>query len=99
MLESGGGPVETHLPPPDPRTGAGAGQEIAIGARDRRYAVFMLLVVSTIAFIDRSILNTVGQAIKTDLHLSDTQLGLLGGALIVFAVVVSEWRPRRGKPQ
>ena len=26
-------------------------------------------------------------------------LGLLGGALIVFAVVVSEWRPRRGKQQ
>lgn len=85
MLESGGGPVETHLPLPDSRTGAGAGQGGAIGARDRRYAVFMLLVVSTIAFIDRSILNTVGQAIKTDLHLSDTQLGLLGGA--AFAIL------------
>lgn len=56
-----------------------------ISVRDQRYAVFMLLVVSTVAFIDRSILNTVGQAIKADLHLSDTQLGLLGGA--AFAIL------------
>ena len=56
-----------------------------LSTRDRRYTVFMLLVVSTVAFIDRSILNTVGQAIKTDLHLSDTQLGLLGGA--AFAIL------------
>lgn len=49
-------------------------------ARERRRALGLLLAVSTVAFIDRTILNTTGQAIKTDLKLSDFQLGLLGGA-------------------
>jgi len=48
--------------------------------RERGKALALLLAVSTIAFIDRTILNTTGQAIKADLGLSDTQLGLLGGA-------------------
>ncbi|MBN8848892.1 MAG: MFS transporter, partial [Sphingomonas sp.] len=48
--------------------------------RERRWALALLLAVSTIAFIDRTILNTTGQAIKADLKLSDMQLGLLGGA-------------------
>jgi MFS family permease len=52
---------------------------------DRRWALFMLVAISTVAFIDRSILNTVGQAIKDDLHVSDLQLGLLGGA--AFAIL------------
>ncbi|WEK44062.1 MAG: MFS transporter [Candidatus Sphingomonas colombiensis] len=47
--------------------------------RERRWALGLLLAVSTVAFIDRTILNTTGQAIKTDLKLSDLQLGLLGG--------------------
>lgn len=50
----------------------------------RRYALGVLLAVATVAFIDRTILNTVGQAIKVDLGLSDLQLGLLGGA--AFAI-------------
>lgn len=49
-------------------------------ARDRRWALVLLLAISTAAFVDRSILNTVGQAIKDDLGVSDLQLGLLGGA-------------------
>lgn len=48
--------------------------------RERRYALFLLLAVATVAFIDRTILNTTGQAIKADLGLTDVQLGLLGGA-------------------
>lgn len=47
--------------------------------KDRRWALLLLLAISTCAFIDRAILNTVGQAIKDDLHISDLQLGLLGG--------------------
>ena len=53
-------------------------------AGGRRYALGMLLAVATVAFIDRTILNTVGEAIKVDLGLSDAQLGLLGGA--AFAI-------------
>lgn len=52
---------------------------------DRRWALVVLLAISTVAFIDRSILNTVGQAIKDDLRVSDLQLGLLGGA--AFAIL------------
>ncbi|HVI33882.1 MFS transporter [Phenylobacterium sp.] len=47
---------------------------------DRRWALALMLAISTLAFVDRTILNTVGQAIKDDLGISDLQLGLLGGA-------------------
>lgn len=45
----------------------------------RRWVLFLLVVISISAFVDRAILNTVGQAIKDDLHINDFQLGLLGG--------------------
>jgi MFS family permease len=54
-------------------------------AADRRWALILLVAISTVAFIDRSILNTVGQAIKDDLRISDLQLGLLGG--LAFALL------------
>jgi MFS family permease len=49
--------------------------------------LLLLLGISTCAFIDRTILNTVGQSIKDDLHLTDLQLGLLGG--VAFSVLYS----------
>lgn len=54
--------------------------ETAAAARWRHWPLVLLLAISTCAFIDRAILNTVGQAVKDDLALSDLQLGLLGGA-------------------
>lgn len=43
-------------------------------------AVLALLVIAyTFNFIDRTIISTIGQAIKVDLKLTDTQLGWLGG--------------------
>jgi MFS family permease len=53
----------------------------------RSYALAVLVVIYTSNFIDRSIVNIVGQAIKKDLALTDTQLGLLSG--IAFAVLYS----------
>ncbi|MBL8552791.1 MAG: MFS transporter [Phenylobacterium sp.] len=45
-----------------------------------RNAVLWLLVLAyTFNFIDRTIISTIGQAIKVDLKLSDQQLGWLGG--------------------
>ncbi|MDB5483707.1 MAG: transporter [Caulobacteraceae bacterium] len=44
-----------------------------------------LLLAYTFNFIDRTIIATIGQAIKIDLKLTDTQLGLLGG--LSFAVL------------
>jgi len=45
----------------------------------------LLLATYTFNFIDRTIIATIGQAIKVDLKLSDTQLGLLGG--LYFALL------------
>lgn len=45
-----------------------------------RNAVLWLLVTAyTFNFIDRTIISTIGQAIKVDLKLTDQQLGWLGG--------------------
>ena len=55
-------------------------------SRGYKSAVLSLLVLAyTFNFIDRTIISTIGQAIKLDLKLSDTQLGLLGG--LSFAVL------------
>jgi predicted MFS family arabinose efflux permease len=43
------------------------------------WALALLVVVYTCNFIDRSILSILQQPIKEELHLSDAQLGLLGG--------------------
>ncbi len=47
----------------------------------------MLLLVYTFNFLDRQILGILVQPIKAELHLSDTQLGLLGGT--AFAILYS----------
>lgn len=44
----------------------------------------LLMLAYTFNFIDRTIIYTIGQAIKEDLKLTDTELGLLGG--LAFAV-------------
>ena len=50
----------------------------------KRYVMSLLLVVYTFNFIDRQILSLLMESIKSDLLLSDTQLGFLSG--IAFAV-------------
>ena len=52
--------------------------------RQRRYTLFMLVLVFTSSHVDRQIMGILGQPIKESLIISDTQLGLLTG--IVFAV-------------
>ena len=44
-----------------------------------RYALGMLLLVYAFNFIDRIILGILVPPIKAELHLTDTELGLLGG--------------------
>lgn len=48
-----------------------------------RYALTLLVAIYTVNFLDRQIINTIGESIKTDLKLTDTQIGALGG--IFFA--------------
>ncbi len=50
----------------------------------RRYTLFMLVLVFTSSHVDRQIMGILGQPIKESLLISDTQLGLLTG--IMFAV-------------
>lgn len=52
-----------------------------------RLVLAMLMLVYTFNFIDRQILGVLVQPIKADLHLSDAQLGALGGT--AFALLYS----------
>jgi predicted MFS family arabinose efflux permease len=51
----------------------------------RNVVVGFLLAAYTINFVDRTVVGIIGQAIKVDLKLTDTQLGLLGG--MAFAIL------------
>ena len=50
----------------------------------RNYVLFLMVVVYVVNFIDRQIFSILIEPIRADIHLSDTQLGLLGG--IAFAL-------------
>ncbi|NVJ97429.1 MAG: MFS transporter [Alphaproteobacteria bacterium] len=55
----------------------------------RYYALFILTIVYAFNFIDRQILVILQEAIKKDLGLSDTQLGLLSGfSFAIFYTVL-----------
>jgi len=65
----------------------GARHKDAVGYR--RYLLCVLVVVGVFAWLDRSVLSVLLQSIKTELVLSDTQLGLLGGlAFGLFYAIV-----------
>lgn len=60
-----------------------AGFEASAGYR--RWLLFLLALIYTSNFVDRTILSTRAQPIKKDLHLSDAQLGVLVG--LTFALL------------
>ena len=43
------------------------------------YVVFVMCLCSIVAFVDRQIINLLVEDIKTDLQVTDTQIGLLQG--------------------
>ena len=51
----------------------------------RSVVVGFLVAAYTLNFVDRTIVGIIGQAIKVDLKITDTQLGLLGG--MAFAIL------------
>ena len=55
-----------------------------ISDQQRRYTLFVLVLVFTSSHVDRQIMGILGQPIKESLLISDTQLGLLTG--IMFAL-------------
>jgi MFS family permease len=56
----------------------------AEGSRYRYFVVAMLGLVYTMSFLDRQILSILAEPIKIEMQLSDTQIGLLSGAM--FAI-------------
>ncbi len=63
----------------EPAAQAHASDTSVFSPAARQYALSVLVVVYTFNFIDRQILSILLEPIKHDLHLSDTQLGLLTG--------------------
>jgi len=54
-----------------------------------RYAMWLLLGIYIINFLDRQVINILAEPIKQDLGLSDTQLGMMSGlAFAVFYTVL-----------
>lgn len=49
-----------------------------------RRVLILLAIVATLNFIDRQIINILAEKIKTDLQLSDTELGLITGLAFAF---------------
>src|SRR5580693_7263911 len=60
------------------------GVEPAASLAYRSYVLVVLVIVYTFNFIDRQIVGILAIPIKTELHLSDSQLGLMGG--LAFAL-------------
>jgi predicted MFS family arabinose efflux permease len=69
------------------------------GRRYKNYLVGMLLIIFAFNYVDRLALGLLLQDIKTDLHLSDTQLGLLSGIAFalfysVMGIPIARWADR-----
>ncbi|MGA0607312.1 spinster family MFS transporter [Phenylobacterium sp. VNQ135] len=69
--------TKVHAPPGPP--GAAASGHPAYSSGYKTAVLWLLVVAYTFNFIDRTIISTIGQAIKEDLKLTDEQLGWLGG--------------------
>ena len=60
-----------------------------VSPRYRGYALTLLLVIYTLNFLDRQVVNILAEPIKNDLHLKDWQLGMMTGlAFAIFYTVL-----------
>jgi MFS family permease len=64
--------------------GDSSGASPAASLAYRSYVLVVLVIVYTFNFIDRQIVGILAVPIKSELHLSDSQLGLMGG--LAFAL-------------
>lgn len=69
---------------PGAATGPGAPAASPLSPSYVRYALWMLLIIYTLNFVDRQIVAILAEPIKRDLGLTDSQLGLLGGLAFAF---------------
>jgi MFS family permease len=66
-------------------TAVGATPGEAVSKSFRRYALALLVAIYTVNFLDRQVVTTLIEPIKADLHLTDTQVGAMGG--LYFAIL------------
>lgn len=76
--------------------------EAGIGRAARNYTLFLLVMVYTSSFIDRTIVNTLVQPIKLEFGASDSAMGLLGGLAFAFlyatlGIPVARWADRSNR--
>lgn len=69
---------------------------------NRNWVLFILALTYLFNYVDRSILNIAGEAVRIDLKLTDTQLGLVGGlaySLIngMAAIPIAWWADRTNR--
>jgi MFS family permease len=64
-----------------------SGTHPLLSGRYKTWLVVVLLIVSILSFADRAVLSVLAQAIKEDLKLTDTDLGMLQG--LGFAILYS----------
>src|SRR5215471_6172073 len=68
----------------------------------RHYVLVMLTLVYVFNFIDRQLLVILQESIKKELHLSDTQLGLLSGFTfaifyVTMGIPIARWADRANR--
>jgi len=68
---------------------AAAGGPMFVTDAQRRYAMWLLLLIYIFNFIDRQVVNILAEPIKHDLQITDTQIGLMTGlAFAIFYTVL-----------
>lgn len=82
--------IEAEAPPP-------------VSASYRNYALILLLLIYTLNFLDRQVLNILMEDIKKEFMLRDWQLGLLGGLAFAFlyttmGIPIARYAERSNRP-
>lgn len=81
--------MTTAIPAAEPAAPSAAAPPIPFSRGYTRYAMWLLLGIYIINFLDRQVINILAEPIKNDLGLSDTQLGLMSGlAFAIFYTVL-----------
>jgi MFS family permease len=81
--------TSTVAPAAEPQAAAPAADAVPFSRAYTRYAMWLLLGIYVINFLDRQVINILAEPIKQDLHLADWQLGLMSGlAFAIFYTVL-----------
>ena len=86
--------VDTAVGPPPSET---------VSKSFRRFALALLVAIYTVNFLDRQVVTTLIEPIKADLHLSDTQVGMMGGLYFailytVLGIPIARWADKGDRP-